>query len=216
MLRDALLIQGKTVSDPTVSVIIPAYRAAHTINRAIDSPLTQTRLPDEVLVVDDGSPDDLAAPLSRYGERVRLIRKPNGGAASPRNLGIERSRGELVVSGPVFIQVEPSATRVLEPGSLSRSSLDVDCGNMLRVVRRNASLVGPRGLRFWEAQPFGRWARNHLARETPPCTQVRPGPFAPPAALARGLANTLEERRGVSRHGRTSSRSQLQSGTSSK
>ena len=34
--------------------------------------------------------------LSRYGERVTLIRKPNGGAASARNLGIERSRGELV------------------------------------------------------------------------------------------------------------------------
>ena len=84
------------MSDSTVSVIITAYRAAHTINRAIDSLLTQTRLPDEILVVDDGSPDDLATALSRYGERVKLIRKPNGGAASARNLGIERSRGELV------------------------------------------------------------------------------------------------------------------------
>ena len=70
------------MSDFTVGVIITAYRAAHTINRAIDSLLTQTRLPDEILVVDDGSPDDLATPFSRYGERVTLIRKPNGGAAS--------------------------------------------------------------------------------------------------------------------------------------
>ena len=55
-----------------VSVIIPAYRAAHTIGRAIDSLLTQTRPPHEILVIDDGSPDDLPAALAPYGERVRL------------------------------------------------------------------------------------------------------------------------------------------------
>ena len=62
--------------------LIPAYRAAHTIGRAVDSVLAQTRPPDEILVVDDGSPDDVAAALAPYGERVRLLRKANGGAAS--------------------------------------------------------------------------------------------------------------------------------------
>ncbi len=79
-----------------MSVVIPACRAAHTISRPVDSLLAQTRLPDEILVIDDGSPDDLEAALSRYGDRVTLIRKSNGGAASARNLGIERSRGELI------------------------------------------------------------------------------------------------------------------------
>ena len=73
----------------------------------------------------------------------------------------------LVVSGPVFFYSEPLATWVLEPGSLSRSSLDVDCGNMLRVVRRHANLLGPRGLRCWEADTFRRWAGNHLAQGRP-------------------------------------------------
>ncbi len=89
-------IWGQTVSDPVVSVVIPACRAAHTISRPVDSLLAQTRLPDEILVIDDGSPDDLEAALSVYGDRVMLVRKSNGGAASARNLGIERSRGELI------------------------------------------------------------------------------------------------------------------------
>ena len=82
------------MSEATVSVIIPAYRAAHTIGRAIDSVLAQTRPPREILVIDDGSPDGLAAALAGYGARVRLHRQPNGGAASARNRGIDLASGE--------------------------------------------------------------------------------------------------------------------------
>src|SRR5207245_884017 len=77
------------VSGLSVTVVIPAYKAARTINRAVESVLGQTRRPAEVLVVDDGSPDgaDLAAAVARYGGRVTLLRKLNGGAASARNYG---------------------------------------------------------------------------------------------------------------------------------
>jgi glycosyltransferase involved in cell wall biosynthesis len=75
---------------------MPAYRAARTIGRAIDSLLAQTQQPDEILVIDDGSPDDLPAALAAYGKRVRLHRQPNGGAASARNRGIELATGDLI------------------------------------------------------------------------------------------------------------------------
>jgi glycosyltransferase involved in cell wall biosynthesis len=81
---------------PKVSVIIPAYRAATTIRRAVDSILRQTQPVWEVLIVDDGSPDDLSGKLSDYPSHVRLIRKPNGGAASARNLGVELAKGDLI------------------------------------------------------------------------------------------------------------------------
>jgi len=84
------------MNDTSVSVIIPAYRAAKTIGRAVDSVLGQSCQSQEILVVDDGSPDDLTAALAPYGNRVTVIRKPNGGAASARNLGIERSSGDLI------------------------------------------------------------------------------------------------------------------------
>ncbi len=80
-----------------VSVVIPAYRSAATIGRAIDSVLAQTHPATEIIVVDDGSPDDQAALVERtYGGRVTLVRKPNGGAASARNAGIDRATGDYI------------------------------------------------------------------------------------------------------------------------
>src|SRR5579863_7730993 len=84
------------MSGPTVSVVIPAYKAAHTIGRALDSLLAQTRPADEILIIDDGSPDDIAGAVAPYGDRVTLLRKPNSGAASARNAGLDRVRGEWV------------------------------------------------------------------------------------------------------------------------
>jgi len=80
----------------TVSVIIPYYRASQTIARAVESVLAQTFRPSEILIVDDGSPDDAASATRKFGSPVTLIRKANGGAASARNLGIERSKGEWI------------------------------------------------------------------------------------------------------------------------
>ena len=80
----------------TVSVVIPYYRASQTIARAVESALGQTVRPYEILVVDDGSPDDVASATKEFGSSVTLIRKPNGGAASARNLGIEHAQGEWI------------------------------------------------------------------------------------------------------------------------
>jgi glycosyltransferase involved in cell wall biosynthesis len=220
------------------------------------------------LVVDDGSPDDLAAALRPYGERITLVSKSNGGAASARNAGLDRARGEfvafldaddywehhklehllsvlrkhpqiglaasrwytqvpgearvppatdeagdfdrvltvgggralsvstriltstvvvrrsavgshrftpglepvedrdmwvrLVTAAPAYIAVEPLVTYVLEPGSLSRTNVDRDYGNMLRVVRRYRHLLGRREIRRWEAETFRRWAGRYI------------------------------------------------------
>lgn len=80
----------------TVSVIMPAYRAAGTICRAIDSILAQTYPVHEILVIDDESPEDLAQVLGGYGDRLKLFRKPRGGAAAARNHGIDIASGDLV------------------------------------------------------------------------------------------------------------------------
>jgi glycosyltransferase involved in cell wall biosynthesis len=81
---------------PAVSVIVPAYKAAHVVGRAVDGLLAQTWPPDEILIVDDGSPDDLAGALAPYGGRVRLLRKANGGAAGARNFGLGRAAGDVI------------------------------------------------------------------------------------------------------------------------
>jgi len=81
---------------PLVSVVIPAYNAAHFIRTAVDSVLAQTWPHREVLVIDDGSTDDTTRALQAYGEAIRIISKPNGGLSSARNRGIQEARGKYV------------------------------------------------------------------------------------------------------------------------
>lgn len=81
-----------------VSVVIPTYNRAHTIERAVDSVLAQDYPSVEVIVVDDGSTDDTAIRMSRYGSdpRVRYFPFPNGGVCVARNRGLREVRGEFV------------------------------------------------------------------------------------------------------------------------
>jgi glycosyltransferase involved in cell wall biosynthesis len=79
---------------PTVSVIIPAYRARATIGEALRSVYAQSLPPEEVIVVDDGSPDDTAELVEREFPSVRLLRQANAGPAKARNAGAAVARGE--------------------------------------------------------------------------------------------------------------------------
>lgn len=76
------------VSSPTFSIVIAAYEAAATIAAAVESALEQTRPAAQVIVVDDGSRDEIDTALSPFIDRIVFIRKENGGGASARNAGI--------------------------------------------------------------------------------------------------------------------------------
>ena len=80
---------------PTISVVISAYQASATIGAAVRSVLEQSVPPHELIVIDDGSTDDLAHALRPFGDRVLYRRKENGGAASARNVALELCSGEL-------------------------------------------------------------------------------------------------------------------------
>lgn len=81
-----------------ISVIIPAYNVQATIDRAIRSVLTQTRKPDEIIIVNDGSTDDTAAVVNPYQsqEVVQYIEQQNQGAGAARNTGILVARHEWI------------------------------------------------------------------------------------------------------------------------
>jgi glycosyltransferase involved in cell wall biosynthesis len=84
---------------PLVSVVIPAFNAADTLQETLLSVAAQTYRHLEIIVVDDGSADHTADIARSFGEsdpRVRLIRKPNGGVASARNAGIKASAADFV------------------------------------------------------------------------------------------------------------------------
>lgn len=80
-----------------VSVVLPVYNRAHYVGEAIDSVLGQTRAPDELIVVDDGSTDDSVAVVERFTHSsVRILRRTNGGIGAARNTGLAAVTGDLV------------------------------------------------------------------------------------------------------------------------
>lgn len=91
--RDARTAAGTT---PTVSVVIPAYNAARTIDAALESVFAQTYHDFEVIVIDDGSTDDTAERAAAWGDAVTFLRQPNAGPGAARNHGIRRARGRLL------------------------------------------------------------------------------------------------------------------------
>lgn len=80
----------------SISVVIPAWNAARYIGAALDSVLSQSVAPDEIIVVNDGSTDGTSECVRTFGSRVTLIEQTNAGAAAGRNRGIAEARGEAV------------------------------------------------------------------------------------------------------------------------
>ena len=83
-------------SEIRFSVIMPAYNSADYIAKALDSALSQTYQPAEVIVINDGSTDDTVRIVQRFGERVRCISQENKGVAAARNLGLQNARYEWI------------------------------------------------------------------------------------------------------------------------
>lgn len=85
---------------PRVSVVIPAYRAAAFIEKTLATVAAQTFKDLEVVVVDDGSPDDTQAVVERFlaasGLAGTCLRQPNKKIAAARNHGLDHARGEFI------------------------------------------------------------------------------------------------------------------------
>lgn len=79
-----------------VTVLIPSFNAARYLRETLETAQAQTREPDEVIVVDDGSHDESIA-IARSFRGVTLIEQPNQGAAAARNNGLRVATGEFVV-----------------------------------------------------------------------------------------------------------------------
>jgi hypothetical protein len=111
---------------PSISVVIPVYKAAATLPEALTSVLEQTAPPAELIVIDDGSPDDIATAVQPFGARVTLLRhERNRGASAARNTGIQQARGELVAfhdADDVFL---PGRLEAIGAAAAARPDLDI-------------------------------------------------------------------------------------------
>lgn len=84
---------------PLVSVVVAIYKSERFLNKLIDSILNQTYRNLDIILVDDGSPDNSGRICDEYVEmdnRITVIHKENGGACDARNRGIEQAKGEYL------------------------------------------------------------------------------------------------------------------------
>lgn len=79
-----------------VSVIIPTFNRGRLIANTLEAVLGQTRPPDEVLVIDDGSTDDTAEVVARYAGQLSYVRQNNAGKAVALNRGLAASAGDAI------------------------------------------------------------------------------------------------------------------------
>ena len=86
-------------ASPKISIIVPVYNVEKYLHRCIDSILSQSLTDFELILVDDGSPDNCGKICDEYAvkdSRVRALHKPNGGVSSARNLGLDNANGEWI------------------------------------------------------------------------------------------------------------------------
>ena len=85
-----------TTRPPLVSVVIPTYNRWPMIAEAVESVLTQTFNPFELIIVDDGSTDNTAHLLRSGDSRLKVFSQPQAGVAAARNAGVAISRGKYI------------------------------------------------------------------------------------------------------------------------
>ncbi len=84
---------------PFFSIIIPVYKVEKYLDECIQSVLSQSFTDFEVILVDDGSPDNCPKMCDEYAQkdkRIRVIHKENGGVSSARNMGLDIAKGEYI------------------------------------------------------------------------------------------------------------------------
>jgi glycosyltransferase involved in cell wall biosynthesis len=123
---------------PLVSVVVPAFNAAATIDRTLASIRAQTHRQLEIIVVDDGSIDPTASHVLAHAAddpRIRLFRQANGGVAAARNRGIAESRSEFIA--PI------DADDLWHPDKIARQVAMLQCIPELGLVATAYTVIDP-------------------------------------------------------------------------
>lgn len=92
--------KGKKVKNEKISIIVPIYKVEQYLSRCVESLLKQTYKNIEIILVDDGSPDQCPKMCDAYAEhdeRICVIHKKNGGLSEARNTGLKVANGDYVM-----------------------------------------------------------------------------------------------------------------------
>lgn len=124
---------------PKLSIIVPVYKVEQYIHKCVDSILNQSFTDFELILVDDGSPDNCGKICDEYvqkDERVRVIHKENGGLSDARNAGIEIATGDIIsfIDSDDYIEVTMYEEMIKY---MDDNNLDIVCADTYQVKEEN-------------------------------------------------------------------------------
>ena len=128
---------------PTISVIVPIYKVEKYLARCVDSLLAQTWRDIEIILVDDGSPDNSGAICDEFAKkdpRVKVIHKENGGLSSARNSGLSAASGDYIGFVDSDDYVLPQMYEKLYL-SLTENNADISICNYSYVSEENGEII---------------------------------------------------------------------------
>lgn len=134
------------MKEPKISVIVPVYKVEPYLRKCLDSIVNQTYRNLEIILVDDGSPDNCGAICDEYAAgdgRIRVIHQENGGVSSARNAGLSAVTGEWVGWVDSDDWIEPDMYEYLLKNALAQNADIAVCS---RAERYRAQTV----FRAWE------------------------------------------------------------------
>lgn len=131
------------MTQPIISVIVPVYNVAHYLKQCIESIINQEGN-IEVILVDDGSPDESPSICDEYAQkdnRIHVIHKQNGGVSSARNAGLDAAQGEWIwfVDGDDYIT--NNAFKELKNIINQNDDTDLICFSHLRLRKNQTTTI---------------------------------------------------------------------------
>ena len=149
---------AKLTMPPKVSVVIPVYNHAHRVGSAISSVLSQTYGNYEVIVVNDGSTDNLAETLQQFAD-IRLINhETNFGRAAARNTGVLAANGEYIA----FLDADDQ----WKPRKLAQQVMFLEEKNDISICLTGYEMLMPNGDRrkmpFLKVQQWDRYLLKYI------------------------------------------------------
>ncbi len=127
------------MQEDLISVIIPVYNVEKYINRCVDSVIHQSYTNLEIILVDDGSPDNCPTICDNYSKqdsRIKVIHKKNGGLSDARNVGIDASNGKYIT----FVDSDdwiPQNSIMTLYNNIKINDADISSGTIMETYKKN-------------------------------------------------------------------------------
>ena len=129
----------KTTKNDLISIVVPIYKVEQYLKKCVDSIINQTYNNIEIILVDDGSPDNCGAMCDEYAKvdnRIKVIHKKNGGLSDARNAGLKEAKGKYITFVDSDDFISPNCIELLY-NNIVKYNKEISVGQIRRYTNLN-------------------------------------------------------------------------------